>query len=303
MRLTRQRGRSSVLTRAWQTPVPRWAHAAIPLALALVFLLDRATEAAPVQHLYYVPIALAAVWLGARGALVTSSIAILLYHLANPSLMNGPYKDTNLVQIALFLLVGLVTARVARDTRQLQRLAATDDLTGLHNLRSFEIKLTAAIVSARRSGAPFSLLVLDLDRLKSLNDVHGHLAGAEAVRLVGRVLAERLPAHACACRYGGDEFVVALPGFNARDASQVADDIRRTVHELAPVLAGTSFSAGALAVSIGVAGLHESGAAVWQIADATATGEALFQAADRALYEAKRAGRNCVSGVDTFSAA
>jgi len=204
----------------------------------------------------------------------------------------------------LFFGVGLVAARVAKDTRRLQRLAATDDLTGLHNLRSFELHLTAAIVTARRSGEALSLLVLDLDRLKALNDVHGHLAGAEAVRRVGRVLAERLPATACACRYGGDEFVVALPGFGARDAIRVAEDVRRAVNALAPVLAGTPFPAGSLSVSVGVAETRETAVAVSQTADAAAAGEALFRAADSALYEAKRVGRNRVAGAGiTLSAA
>ena len=79
----------------------------------------------------------------------------------------------------------------------------TDDLTGLHNLRSFEERLRIMVRVARETKTPLSLLVLDLDRLKSLNDVHGHLAGAEAVRTLGEVLAARLPRESTACRYGG----------------------------------------------------------------------------------------------------
>src|SRR4051794_11782594 len=89
-----------------------------PVALALVafgqlviFAIDRATYAAPVQHLYYLPIILAAYRLRWMGGLVTSLIAIVLYHLANPSLLAFTYRETDLVQIVLFIAVGLVTAR------------------------------------------------------------------------------------------------------------------------------------------------------------------------------------------------
>ena len=123
------------------------------------------------------------------------------------------------------------------------------------------------------------------------------------MRAVGRVLAERLPGRACPCRYGGDEFVIALPGFSARDAGVVADDIRRAVNALAPVLAGVTFPVGALAVSVGIAGLDD-GHPGWDPAvDAAAVGEALFQAADAALYAAKRGGRNRVATGGVFSAA
>ena len=91
----------------------------------------------------------------------------------------------------------------------------TDDLTGLHNLRSFEARLASLVAAARENRSELSILVLDLDRLKQLNDVHGHLAGADAVRTVGHILADRLPSEAVACRYGGDEFVIAVPGYGA----------------------------------------------------------------------------------------
>ena len=98
-----------------------------------------------------------------------------------------------------------------------------------------------------------SLLVLDLDRLKSLNDTHGHLTGAEAVRTVGHILGSQLPADAVACRYGGDEFVVALPRRSEADVLGIADGLCRAVHESAPTLAGKRFPAGTLSISVGVA--------------------------------------------------
>jgi diguanylate cyclase (GGDEF)-like protein len=302
MRLTRLRTRPRAVRLVSSPSTTLWRYATLLLGLSALFLLDRSTEAAPIQHLYYLPIVLAAIWFGGRGSLLVSSAAVLLYHAANPALVRGPYKDTDLVQIALFFAVGLGAARVAHDRRRLQRLASTDDLTGLHNLRSFETRLTACILAARRTGHPLSLLVLDLDRLKAINDVHGHLAGGEAVRAVGHVLDERLPATACACRYGGDEFVVALPGLTVFDAAIVADDLRRAVNALAPVLANTVFPVGTLSISIGVAGMP-SGQGAGAPVDPAGAGEALFRAADAALYDAKRTGRNRVASGTAFTAA
>jgi hypothetical protein len=169
-------------------PMPRGrAWALVIAALAIVFALDRATALAPVQHLYYLPIIFASIRFSYRGGVPAAGAAILLYHLANPRVMTLPYEESDLVQIALFIAVGLTSARLANDRRRLHQLAMTDDLTGLHNLRSFEEQLRMLMPDAMLQARPISLLVLDLDRLKSLNDTHGHLAGGEAVRTVGRL--------------------------------------------------------------------------------------------------------------------
>ena len=122
-----------------------------------------------------------------RGGVISALSAILLYHVANPHLFTLKYEEPDLVQISLFLAVGMITAKMTRDADHLHRLAMTDDLTGLHNLRSFEARLITMVREARRTHATLAVLVLDLDRLKSLNDQYGHLTGAEAVRTVGRI--------------------------------------------------------------------------------------------------------------------
>ena len=152
-------------------------------ALGLVFALDRVSGLAPVQHLYYIPIILASVRFGYRGS-ATAAVAILLYHLANPRVITFQYTEGDVLQIALFVGIGVAAAKLANDRRRLHRLAITDDLTGLHNLRSFEAQLRALLRRAVIYQLPVALLVLDLDRLKSLNDTHGHLAGAEEVRAI-----------------------------------------------------------------------------------------------------------------------
>jgi diguanylate cyclase (GGDEF)-like protein len=270
---------------------------AVIVALMLIFQLDRVTASAPVQHLYYLPIMLAGLRFGRPGGLSTSMAAVLLYHLATPTLLTSGYRESDLVQIALFVAVGIVTAKLADDARRLHGLATTDDLTGLHNLRSFEARLSAMVRESRETGHPLAMLVLDVDRLKSINDTYGHLAGAEAVREVGHLLARHLPPHAVACRYGGDEFVVAIPGSRERDASAVAHDLRRAVQEIAPVLAGRRFPIRTLSISVGVACLMPEAGYEFAGDDPNdaRTGEALFAAADRALYAAKNGGRNGVS--------
>ena len=101
----------------------------------------------------------------------------------------------------------------------------TDDLTGLHNLRSFEARLPELIRASREGQSAISMLVFDVDRLKSLNNRYGHLTGAEAVRTVGQLIGARLASDAVASRYGGDEFVVALPCCPSFRARQIAGDL------------------------------------------------------------------------------
>ena len=273
-----------------------WITALVGGALLLVFGLDRATGAAPLQHLYYVPIVLAGFRLKMRGGVTAALASILLYHLANPHLLTFVYGEQDLVQVVLFIAVGIVTAKLAHDGDRLRQLALTDDLTGLHNLRSFEAHLAAMVRASSEKHAPLALLVLDVDRLKALNDQHGHLTGAEAVRAVGRIIGERLPPGAVACRYGGDEFAIAIPRCTSRQGHQVAEDLCRAVHDSAPVLAGHPFAAGTLSISVGgtCAIVERSTPSRPMSLHDLEVGEALFRAADAALYRAKASGRNRV---------
>lgn len=134
-----------------------------------------------------------------------------------------------------------------------------------------------------------SMLVLDVDRLKLLNDTHGHSAGADAVRMVGHVIAELIPPAATACRYGGDEFAIALSG-DRTQAWVLGEAILARVKQLAPILAGHAMPMGALSISVGVAtqSYHSSDRMPGQGSDPL---EVLFQEADRALYIAKGNGR------------
>jgi diguanylate cyclase (GGDEF)-like protein len=264
--------------------------------LLLVFFIDRATGSAPVQHLYYLPIFLAGRRSGMRGGVLAALAAVVLYHAANTRLMTLRYGESDVVQIALFLLVGVITAKLTDDTERLRHLALTDDLTGLHNLRSFQEHLKVMLHASRDTNDPLALLALDVDRLKSLNDTYGHATGADAVRTVGRILAAHLPPEAIACRYGGDEFAVAIPRCTRLVVHVVATDLCRAVSGAAPQLAGRAFTAGTLSISVGASCWSSDRGARSQaaIAGDGKTGDMLFREADTALYRAKAGGRNRV---------
>src|SRR4030095_320721 len=263
----------------------------ITAALILIALLDRATVDVPFQHLYYLPIILAATEFGYSGGLLVSSCAVLLYHVANPRLLvlQG-FRQADIVQIILFFTVGLIASKLVHDANRLRLLSITDDLTGLHNLRSFESHLANFVSRAKKDGSVLSVLVLDVDRLKSLNDTYGHLAGADAVRTVGHVIANHTPDRAIACRYGGEEFVVAMPECRKEEAQEIAERLRLSVSNEEPVLATRTFPSGTLSISIGTASrLIEKDEVPLEV------GEELFRAADHGLYRAKAMGRNGVS--------
>jgi diguanylate cyclase (GGDEF)-like protein len=267
------------------------------ISLGLIYRLDQSTGAAPIQHLYYLPIVIAGLWLPRYAGLIAGLAAVALYHLANPILLASRYRESDIVQIVLFVGVGAVTAKLADDRRQLHRLAVTDDLTGLYNLRGFDAMLMPIIRDARQVGTPITLIVLDVDRLKSINDTHGHRAGADAVRSVGQFIGAWLPNGAFGCRFGGDEFVIALPGQDLAAASRSAEALRASVHESSPVLAGVPFPPGTLSISVGLA-CRTRFDEPSQRSDAHAEmAESLFHAADQALYVAKTAGRNQIRTV------
>jgi diguanylate cyclase (GGDEF)-like protein len=268
------------------------AVAGVTAGLLLIFDLDQASGSAPLQHLYYLPIVFAAIRFGFRGGVMASLAAIVLYHVSEPRLLVFGHEHWDLVQVALFIGVGLITAKLTDDRHRLHRLATTDDLTGLHNLRSFEDRLATIVRASRTAKSSLALLVLDVDLLKSLNDAYGHLAGAEAVRTVGHIIAAQVPDDAVACRYGGDEFVIALPRCTSAGARAVADQLRDAVYATAPVLAGVRFPARTLSISVGVAS-RAFNSRTDPRSDAE-LGEELFRAADGALYQAKERGRNHV---------
>jgi diguanylate cyclase (GGDEF)-like protein len=163
--------------------------------------------------------------------------------------------------------------------RELERLAYYDELTGLPNRRSVLRQLEALISRGRRHGHAMALLMVDADHFKAVNDLHGHAAGDAALRALAERLCERLRTEDVAGRFGGEEFVIALPDADAAGAVAVAEGVRAAVSARPLTIAGRELS---LTVSVGWA--------TWEDDD---LGQLLARA-DGALYEAKAAGRDCV---------
>lgn len=172
----------------------------------------------------------------------------------------------------------------------LREQTITDPLTGLFNRRHFDAALTRELQLADRHGHPVSLLVLDLDNFKSLNDTHGHPAGDATLTAIAAALRARLRGYDIACRIGGDELAVIVPGAEIIAASELAEQLRKTIEGLR--LFDGARSIGPLSVSVGVASYPIHGA----------DGEALLRAADQALYVAKRAGRDRVMSLPPAAA-
>jgi diguanylate cyclase (GGDEF)-like protein len=163
-----------------------------------------------------------------------------------------------------------------------QRQAVTDELTGLFNHRRFQEVMTAEVERARRYGHELGLIMLDIDNFKSVNDTHGHIQGDMVLREVARVLRQSSREIDEPARYGGEEMAVALPQTDLEGAYQFAERVRRRIEALElPLVDGD----GTLSVtaSFGVASLATADGA---------TKGSLVAAADGALYEAKRSGKN-----------
>lgn len=164
--------------------------------------------------------------------------------------------------------------------RRAEALSVTDDLTQLYNSRYLNHVLRREVKRASRSSRPLSLLFLDLDGFKSVNDLHGHLAGSRALVEAAAVIRGSARETDVAARFGGDEFALILPETGPDGASAVADRLRDRLASH-PFLAGDGLGV-RLTASIGVATLP----------DVASTAEELVRAADMAMYRVKEAGKN-----------
>jgi two-component system cell cycle response regulator len=162
-------------------------------------------------------------------------------------------------------------------------MAITDGLTGLHNRRYMETHLGTLVEQATQRGKPLSLLMLDIDYFKSVNDTHGHDAGDDVLREFALRIRRSVRNIDLACRLGGEEFVIVMPETDMTVAAMVAERLRRRIAgEPFPVQQGTKLLN--VTLSIGIAALTSA-------ADTPTT---ILKRADQALYRAKRDGRNRV---------
>jgi diguanylate cyclase (GGDEF)-like protein len=177
-----------------------------------------------------------------------------------------------------------VTAMKAIE-RQLEELARFDPLTGLPNRRQFEEKLNEHLLHSSRESRPYALMFLDIDHFKAINDTHGHGVGDAVLKHFGSCLQASVRRTDLVARLAGDEFVILLKGLHGRhETSMIAEKILLTIR---PSLGIGDHNLN-VTTSIGIA----------YVAQDDTTEQALFACADKALYIAKDAGRNCVRQLD-----
>ncbi|MGA8571888.1 MAG: diguanylate cyclase [Desulfobaccales bacterium] len=195
---------------------------------------------------------------------------------------DNPFSPEEAELFQIFILQGEAALRNLDLLEEIKKLAIRDGLTGLYNYRHFWEELVHEIMKSRRYQVPLSMLFLDLDNFKVINDTLGHLQGDMVLKTLGAYLQNGLRQADLACRYGGEEFVVLLPETGLKQALRVAERLRHQVSSMTISLPGRDLQ---VTVSIGVAHLTP-----------LMDGEALVAAADAAMYRAKQAGKNRVCG-------
>lgn len=188
------------------------------------------------------------------------------------------YAYLTLMTCAVFMVMGRL---VGAQTDELHTEAITDALTGLWNRRYFDQRLRQEVDRATRYKHSLSLLLIDVDYLKRINDAQGHRGGDAALLTVGDSLRSTCRASDLAVRFAGDEFAVLAPSTGAAEARRLAERIQQALERLSP--SRQSLTGQPVTVSIGIADL---------LAETTPGPQGLIDAADRALYDAKAAGRN-----------
>ncbi|MBB5895664.1 GGDEF domain-containing protein [Kutzneria kofuensis] len=180
----------------------------------------------------------------------------------------------------LFLFVPLFVLHRSVLVKHLEELATKDQKTGLLNASTWRDVAGKELTR----GTAFGVLMVDLDHFKRVNDTYGHLAGDEVLKAVAGAVRRSVRDYDSVGRFGGEEFVVLLPGLRSGDVLAIAERIRRAISELRVPLSDSDTVLSTLTASIGVAVYPEAASGV----------DELLHAADTALYRAKRAGRNRV---------
>lgn len=230
----------------------------------------------PIQDVGGRPVATVALLVDVSHEIDTARLALLLGGIA--------YLAGGILLFVLFYrLVGWLGRRIEDNQQRLEELATLDPLTGLYNHKMYVSILNNEIARAQRHGRPVSLLIVDIDYFKKINDRYGHMVGDRVLRRMGVVLKDSMRRENSVCRYGGEEFAIIVPEFGAEAAVEIAERLRDVVEQ-------TAFGSGKdqdirITVSIGVAAFPEL----------AGSADELTTAADLALYAAKEGGRNRVS--------
>ena len=222
-------------------------------------------------------------------------LAILLFFVSElsvhsaPMIVLAPAAENTLFLSVIFVIMtetyfimSVLSRNIGLYENELKLMASTDILTGINNRRIFMLLGKELFEHARRYNNPLSLMMLDIDYFKKINDQYGHLVGDKALQQVALTLQANLRASDVLARYGGEEFVILLPQTDSTNALELAQKLREEVSLIRLEIKG--FEPISFTTSIGLAQYHDQLKSVTQ----------LLNNADKALYQAKKAGRNKV---------
>lgn len=244
----------------------------------------------PLLNLYLLVVITSALALG-RVATVVNMIVIAccfvwLDYPRTRTVLFDTYGVDFLGRLAPLALVAYVTTMLSADTRkamsEVKTLSETDDLTGILNRRAFLSLSTHTVNMAQRYARDFSVVMMDSDSMKAVNDEYGHEAGDELLKAMVTHAQQELRRPDLLARYGGDEFVLLLPDTNAEGARLTAERIRERIEKTPLVIGNAQVS---ITASMGVAAYPEHGANYDEV----------FESADMALYSSKTNGKNRVT--------
>lgn len=273
----------------WKLVLETWAM----IVLTALVVWHTGKSQSPLINLYLLPIVFSAVTLGkATTSLQVLLIVSLYLHSAHAAMGEAFFSygtfSHALFDIAPFILVAYITALLSADMvaarNFIKQLSETDDLTGLPNMRAFARAATREKARADREKSRFSVVMIDADNMKSVNDRFGHEVGNDLMRHIAGAIQRTLRASDMVARYGGDEFIVLLPNTGVEEAGQTAERMRTSIANLSFDAGGSGVSTTA---SIGYATYPDTAREV----------DLLVAQADHAMYASKNAGRNRVSGV------
>lgn len=248
----------------------------------------------PLLNLYLLVIIASAITLGKlmtllEVVLIACCYLYMGYHIYSEALFAAQTFTMLMAKFSPFLLVAYVTSMLAADILQAKKritlLSQTDDLTGLLNMRAFNLVLEKEIARVRRYAQPFTVIMVDIDGLKDINDQHGHAAGSRLIKTIAHSIRECVRTSDVLARYGGDEFVILMAHTSTEHARTAAERIRAAIKNTSFDMQGVRIAS---TVSVGIASFPEC----------VKEAEDVLDKADIALYKSKQCGRNKVTYYD-----
>lgn len=212
-----------------------------------------------------------------------STILIIGMYLYKPPIDEAWKAIVNrFISLTITWIIAILTVKIKRSDQKLIEMASYDFMTGLLNRREMFSRLNIEYSHVKRRGVPLSIIVLDVDHFKNINDTYGHTIGDVVLRAIAHILREGVREYDIICRYGGEEFIVITPETAIQQAHELAERLVKQV-SISPIKVEAASSI-TITISAGVTQLLEGDSI-----------EMLISRADRALYHSKEKGRNQVT--------